>query len=319
MAVNHIVRTIAFNIFKKRLTAEIRSYWYCRTSFEYTKRWWEENNRVNSYSLTTKYPGDDTTLFSSIDIPPTEYLSQQEDILWSVRGNTITNIVTAFETYLYYQTKRAIYIAPDLLENSTIEFTAGDISASFALVDQRDWFADKVVSKYIRNNSHKKMIKKIDNLIKGGLTSGESVLIDRWTRKVTLRNALIHNAKLVNTELVEEWPEKFSEVAKPIALTDDDIVKTQYVAYTLAQKLDEQFNRTVVGIEDARLLARVAYLHNKDFTNGEVADIVYKILNYPFTKDHAESAIAYQNRTRERIPDFTLMEELVIEYLSSKE
>ncbi|MFQ2156063.1 hypothetical protein ACK33E_06445 [Aeromonas hydrophila] len=311
------IKSIAFKIFKRRLTAEIRSYWYCRTSFEYSERWWKEDHKHKKINLITQHPGDNTQLFSSIDISPDEYISCKNDVLWSVRGNAITNIVTAFETYLYYQTKRAIYINPSLIEDSGIVFTAGEIASSFNHYDQQDWLADQVVSKYIRNNSHSKMIKKIDKLIKGGLSSGEKDLIDRWTRKVTLRNALIHNAKLVNTELTQEWPEKFSNLGQPIQLDDGDIVRTQFVAYTLAQKIDNQFNRTVISDHDAKLLARVVYLHKRDFTFGQIADVVFKILNYSCTRDQAESAVAYQNRTRARIPDFTMMEELVIDHLRS--
>ncbi|KGA42784.1 hypothetical protein H0255_13140 [Pectobacterium versatile] len=311
------IRSIAFKIFQRRLTAEVRSYWYCRTSFEYTKRWWEVEDKYKEMNLITQYPGDNITLFSSIDISPTEYLQCKDDVLWSVRGNALTNIVTAFETYLYYQTKRAIYINPSLIEESGIEFTAGEIASSFSHYDQQDWLAEQVVSKYIRNNSHSKMIKKIDKLIKGGLSNGEKVIIERWNRKVTLRNALIHNAKLINVELTKEWPEKFSKVGQAIQLDDGDIIRTQYVAYKLAQKIDDQFNRTVIAGNDAKLLARVAYLYKRDLTVGQIVDIVFKILNYPCTKGQVESAIAYQNRTRARIPDFTMMEELVIDYLKT--
>jgi len=311
------IRSIAFKIFQRRLTAEIRSYWYCRTSFEYTKRWWEEDDKYKGIDFITQYPGDSATLFSSIDVSPSQYLNYKDDVLWSVRGNALTNIVTAFETYLYYQTKRAIYINPALIEVSAIAFTAGEIASSFSHHDQQNWLAEQVVSKYIRNNSHGQMIKKIDRLIKGGITNGEKLLIERWTRKVTLRNALIHNAKLVNVELTEEWPDKFSNVGQPIQLDDGDIVRTQFVAYKLAQKIDDQFNRTVIAEHDAKLLARVAYLHKRDLTCGQICDIVFKILNYPCTKGQVESAIAHQNRTRSRIPDFTMMEELIIDYLKT--
>ena len=185
-------------IFKRRLTAEIRNYWFCRTSFEYSYRWWQEGNKVSKYEYITKYPGDDTQVFNSIDISPEEYLSEKDDVLWSVRGNAITNIVTAFETYLYYQLKRVIYLKPDLIEESGIEFTAGELASSYSTRDHREWLADAVVNKYIRNNSHRKMIKKVDQLIKGGISNGQKDLVDRWCRKVTLRNALIHNAKIVN-------------------------------------------------------------------------------------------------------------------------
>ena len=310
-------KSISFKIFKLRLSAEIRNYWYCRTSFEYTNRWWNENDRLNNNSLTTSYPNDDKQPFTSIMISPSNYLGMKEEVLWSVRCNTITNIVTAFETYLYYQTKRAIYIDPTIIDRSGIEFTAGEIAKSFEHIDQKYWLAEEVVSKYIRNNSHNKMIKKIDTLIRAGISNGEKDLIERWLKKVTLRNALIHNAKLINTELTQVWSDKFSKIGDPIQLDDGDIIRCQYVAYELAKKIDTQFQRIITGIEDAKLLARVIYLLNTNYSLGEVAEMVYKILDYPFTKDHAESAIAYQKRTRTRIPDFTMIKELISSHLNT--
>lgn len=314
---NSDTKSIAFKIFQRRLTAELRSYWFCRTSFIYTERWWNEGGKKDSINLITQYTGDNNQVFGSIDISPQKYIDSTNDVLWSVRGNAITNIVTAFETYLYYQTKRAIYIKPSLIKSSGVEFTAGEIASSFTHHDQQDWLAEQVVSKFIRNNSHSKMIKKIDSLIKGGLSNGEKELIDRWTRKVTLRNALIHNAKLVNAELTQEWPEKFSISGVPIQLDDGDIVRTQYVAYELAKKIDAQFQRTIIDFEDARLLARVAYLHRSNLTHGQIADLVVKILSYPLTKAQAESAIAYQRKTRARISDFTIIEELIMDCIKN--
>ncbi len=85
------------------------------------------------------------------------------------------------------------------------------------------------------------MIKKVDNLIKGGIANSQAALIDRWCRKVTLRNALIHNAKLVNEELTQEWPEKFTQIGIPITLEDGDVIRTHTVAYDLAKKLTNNF------------------------------------------------------------------------------
>lgn len=318
MSIESNTKSIAFRIFQQRLTAEIRSYWFCRTSFEYAERWWKEGKKYEEFDLITKYPNDNKQPFSNIDLTPSRYLSSKDNVLWSVRGNTITNIVTAFETYLYYQTKRAIYLKPSLIAQSSIELTAGEIASSFSSLNQKDWLSNQVVSKYIRNNSHGKMIKKIDTLIQGGISNGQKELIERWVRKVTLRNALIHNAKLVNIELIQEWPEKFSDVGDPILLDDGDIIRTQSIAYSLAQKIDNQFQRNVIGSNDAKLLARVVFLCNRGFSLGQISDVVLKILHYPCEKDLVESAIAYQKRTRARIPDFTMVEELVLEHLESE-
>ncbi|MES0871286.1 hypothetical protein [Pseudovibrio sp. SCP19] len=306
-------RNYCVSYFKRRLTSEIRNFWLCRTSLEYSERWWRDvEAEGKSINYISEYPGDDSTPFSSISISPSDYIAAKDDVLWSLRGNAITNIVTAFETYLYGGTKRAIFLNPAIMENSGIEFSAGDIGKSFDEHDPRIWFSEEIVKKYIRNKSHGEMIKKIDALIKGGIWKGQADLIARWVRKVTLRNALIHNAKLVNEELINAWPNKFLSIGSPIQLEDGDVIKSHFVAYELATLMDQQFIRTTVCDEDAKLLARVAYLCDREQTIGQIADIVSKVLNHPIGKKNVESAIAYQKRTRERIPDFTAIQELVI-------
>ncbi len=307
-------KTINFVVFKRRLTAEVRNYWYVRSAFEYSERWWNEDGRLDANQYITSLDGDNVPPFSGIDIEPRKYLSAKPDVLWSVRGNAITNIVTAFETYLYYLLKRAIFLKPSLIEDSGVEFSAGELASSYDTPDPREWLAEAVVAKYIRNNSHRKILKKIDKLIKGGFTNGEADLIDRWCRKVTLRNALIHNAKLVNKELVEEWPKKFSTIGQPIALDDGDVVRSHFVAYELAGKIDKQFQRAVIDEQDARTLARVLYLLDRTRSTGAVAASVFQIINYPFSKDMAESAVSYQKKSRAYIPDFNLIEEVVRDY-----
>lgn len=311
--------SINFALFKNRLTTEIRNFWYTRTAFEYSERWWKDKLKNNTtYEYITRYPGDDNNLFGNIDLPPTEYIDLKDDVIWSVRGNTITNIVTAFETYLYYQTKRAIYLKPEIIESSDITFTAGELGIGLSSNDQQDWIAEEVVKKYIRNNSHGKMIKKIDTLIKGGICNGESKLIDRWKKIVSLRNALVHNSRLVNKEVSELWPEKFKTIGEKINLEDGDVIKTHYVAYELLKKIDKQFIRAIINDEDARLLSRVIYLLERKKENGEIAQMVFSILNNRFSKDSVNSAVAYQKKTREFIPDFNVVEEVVTIYNNNK-
>lgn len=313
------IKTLHFTIFKRRLTAEIRNYWYCRASFEYAIRWWAEENRDGQYPYLSHFPGDKKNhIFSSIDIAPSEFVDLRDQVLWGIRCNAVTNIVTAFETFLYYQLKRAIYLKPELIEKSGVEFAAGELASSYASPDHKEWLAEAVVSKYIRNNSHRKMIRKFDVLIKGGVVNGASDLIDRWCRKVTLRNALVHNAKLVTKELVEDWPERFSSTGVPIALDDGDVVRAHHVAYSLAKAIDEQVQRSVIGEEDARTLSRVIFLMYRKTPVGEVADMVFKLINFPCSKDLASSAITYQKKNRSYVPDFALIEEIVLEYQSKK-
>ena len=155
------------------------------------------------------------------------------------------------------------------------------------------------------------MIKKADNLIKGGIVNGQEDLINRWCRKVTLRNALIHNARKVNKELVEEWPKKFTDIGVDIVLEDGDVVRAHFVAFELAREIDKQFQRTVIKDEDARTIAQVIYLMDRTKKHGEISKAVYQILNYPFTKNKVESAVANQEKTRAYIPGFNYMQEVV--------
>ena len=309
--------SLSFISFKNNQTTETRNYWYCRTAFEYAERWWCVENKKDQYDRITDYGSDKSYVFNSIDISPTEYLNIKDAALWSIRCNTIINAVTSFEIYLYHQLKRAIYIKPQLIEKSGIEFSAGELSDAFCSGDQKEWIADEIVKKYIRNKSHSQMIKRIDNMILGGISTGQAELIERWHKKVTLRNALVHNARLINKELSSAWPDKFPNVGEAITLDDGNVIRTYSVAWELATRIDEQFNRTVILNNDARLLAMVIYLLHRDMSMGEIANSVYRILGYPFNKNEAESAVAYQKRTREYIPDFQIAEDVVERYFSA--
>ena len=169
-------RTLSFTIFKNRLSSEVRNYWYSRTAFKYTERWWNENDRKNRYARITDYDGDTSQIFSSIDISPSDYLETSKSVLWSIRGNTIINIVTEFESYLYAQLKRSLYLQPSLLEKSDINLSASELANAFTSDDPKNHIADEIVKKYIRNKSHFKMIRKIDALIQGGIVNGQSEL-----------------------------------------------------------------------------------------------------------------------------------------------
>jgi len=63
------------------------------------------------------------------------------------------------------------------------------------------------------------------------------------------------------------------------------------------------------------------YIHNYrkelSLANPDIRSISFKIFKRRLTADQAESAVAYQKRTRAKISDFTMMEELVIEHLNS--
>ena len=309
-------RTLSFAIFKNRLSSEIRNYWYSRTAFKYTDRWWNENDKINQYARITEYDGDATQVFSSIDISPKEYLETTKSVLWAIRGNTIINIVTEFESFLYSQLKRAIYISPSLLERSGVEISATELSDAFTSNDPKNQIAEQIVKKYIRNKSHYKMLRKIDAVIRGGILNAHEDLVERWVKKTILRNALIHNSKKINTELINAWPDIYSNAGYDIPLDDGNIVRTHHTGYLLAKKIDEQFQRTIsMHTHDAMVLARVIFLTYKDFSLGDIAKTVYGMLSIPFNKDKAESAVAYQKRTREYIPDFIHIEKIVKDYL----
>ncbi len=305
------INTIQFVLFKRRLTSEIRNYWYCKSSFEYSTRWWKDDDRYKECDSLTKWENDNCNPFNSIDISPKEYIELKDSVLYSIRCNTIINIVTAFETYLYYQSKHSIYLAPKIIEKSTFEIYAGELANSYTMKDQKEWLSELIVRKYIKNNSHREMIKKIDSLIKGGIYRSQEPLIERWCKKVLLRNALIHNSKLINEELIACWPDKYSNVGEKISLDDGDVIRTHSIAFELVKKMDIQFQRTVIKENDARLLARVSFLIDKNKSHQQIAVQVFHTLNYPITRDIVTSAIVYQEKSRAYIPDYNLLEDLI--------
>jgi hypothetical protein len=298
--------------FRKIMEIEITTYWYYRTSFEYSVRWWNSIPVEEKPETICKYPGDMTVPFKHIDITPENYINMQNDVLASIRGNKIINIVTAFETYLYDVLKRAIFIKPDIIKNSEMEFNAKLLSKGLKSENFKEWLSEHMVSKYIRNESHKSMIEKIDRMILGGIVNGQSELIKEWVKITTLRNTLVHRGREVSPELSKAWQEKFPDSEVPIILDDDDIVKTHSVASNLANKIDKQAIRTTIGFNDAKLLSRVLFLKDRNQSESNISMRVSKLLKCGFDKNLATSSIAYQKRTRERIAGFEFTAALIM-------
>lgn len=297
--------------FKKNMETEIKTYWYYRTSFEYAARWWNGIPAEERPGKICEYPGDMTVPFKCIDISLEEYLNMKNDVLDAIRGNKIINIVTTFETYLYDALKRAIFIRPDIIKNSEMEFKAKILSKGLESDNFRDWLSEHIVSKYIRNESHKSMIEKIDRMILGGIVNGQASLIKEWVKITTLRNTLVHRGREVSSELSKAWQDRFPVPEVPIVLDDDDIIKTNSVASKLAKKIDEQFIRTTIGFNDARLLCRVLFLKDRTQSESNISMRVSKLLKCGFNKNLANSAVTYQKRTREHIAGFEFTEALI--------
>ncbi|MEM7119017.1 MAG: hypothetical protein AAF614_41750, partial [Chloroflexota bacterium] len=260
--------SLAFLKFKHILTQEVQLYWFCLTAFEYSERWWNSIPSGQIPRIIGDYPSDAGRPFSGINLRPSRYLGLKTSSAELIRGNAIVNICTAFETFLLYGFQRAIVTNPSIIEDSGMQFTAGELSEGIKTEDFSEWLAKNMVEKYIRGKSHAKMVEKIDSTILGGLSRGQSDLIARWNKIYLLRNALVHNGRRVSKELSEHWTSRFPNTDEAIVLDDGDVIKTHSIAYELAQCIDEQLIRTCIQWEDAKVLARIIYLINTSVSYG---------------------------------------------------
>ncbi|MCK0160496.1 hypothetical protein [Allomuricauda sp. F6463D] len=301
MAKKNYGKSLALQHFYKSIEAEIRNYWQINTSLIYSERWWNGIPEADLPARITLFPGDNKTPFSSIDLPPKTYLANHNNVLQLTRENSIVNFITVFEVYLYNIVKRMMYLKPSLVGESEMPFEAKDIAEEMENNSVREWFAEKVTQKYIRNKSHLKMFKRLEQILKYQINDPKDGLVEDWNNWTYVRNAIIHNGRETSEDLVRVWNSRYSAVGTPLNLEDADVIKVPYIAMELAKKIDKIILEKAIQNEDAGLLVRELFVRNGTDEPQELAKSVWNILNSRLGKPLVQKYLAYQKRTGAKI------------------
>lgn len=301
MAKKNYGKSLALQHFYKSIEAEIRNYWQINTSLIYSERWWNGIEQTEIPSRITLYPGDNKTPFTSIDLPPQKYLENHKSVLQLTRENSVVNFITVFEVYLYNIIKRMIFLRPTLVGQSEMPFEAKEIADEMENNNVREWFAEKVTQKYIRNKSHLMMFKRLEQILKYQINDPSDGLVEDWNKWTYVRNAIIHNGRETSEDLARVWESRFTSFGTPLNLTDADVVKVPYLAIELAKKIDKIILEKVIQNEDAGLLVRELFVRNGIEEPQELAISVWNILNSRLGKPLVQKYLAYQRRTGQKI------------------
>ncbi|MCC4212960.1 hypothetical protein [Leeuwenhoekiella parthenopeia] len=301
MAKKNYGKSLALQHFYKSIEAEIRNYWQINTSLIYSERWWKTIPEIDLPARITLYPGDNKIPFTSIDLPPKTYLENHNSVLQITRENSIVNFITVFEVYLFNIVKRMMYLQPTLIGESGMPFEAKEIADEMENDNVREWFAEKVTQKYIRNKSHLMMVKRLESMLKYQLNDPSDGLVEDWNKWTYVRNAIIHNGRETSDDLSRVWNERFTSVGAPLNMTDADIIKLPYIAIELAKKVDKIIMESVIQNEDAGLLVRELFVRNGIEESQDLAKSVWNILNSRLGKPLVQKYLAYQKRTGAKI------------------
>ena len=297
-------KSLALQKFIKILEGQIRNYWQIQTAIIYSQRWWGTIPAANLPQTLAKYPGDSGMPFSSIDISPEQFLHNASNVQTLNLDNSIVNIITEFEVYLFDIVKRLIYLYPSLIADSEMPMEASEIGSAINSGEPREWFAHKITDKYLRNKTHLKMIQKIQKVIKYNIDPAYKSKIEDWNKWTYVRNAIIHSGREVSQDLQRTWPEKYPNIGVQIALTDKDFVSLHGLALQLAKVVDERIMTLYIKNADAVLLVREFFVKDGYDNNKDLSRRINLILNYRMNPTEVDKALGYQRRTNAKVDDW---------------
>ena len=282
--------------FRRRHEHELRVYWHLAAAIEYARRYWESVPADDLPKTIAAMPGDQRVPFNAVDLPPATYLSHAPSVLRSLAENTLVNLVTAFEVYLFDVVQRTVFLVPKSVEDSDVTIRAADLAKQIAKPAPRAWFARAMADRYCRNKTHAELIKRVGKLVKSDVAKSQQAECDEWYKWVLVRNAIVHLGGEVSADLQENWPSRFPSAGSRLQITGSELGRVAMIARLLVSTLDRRFSAEIVGVQDQMLLARELYAHFGIATPSALSMRVSKTLGCKFSKNNAEQAIAEQKR-----------------------
>ena len=277
---------------------EIRNYWSISIATEFSNSWLQQFDHQKRITQVSQ----NIAPFSYVDIKCSNFISQLATVVEYSRENSLVNFITAFEVYLFEILSRAIYLQPEYLKNSEMQFEAKDIVLGIGTDNFKLWFSKKATDKIVRNKQHSEVIRKIAKFGKCDLTSVESA-IDEWNKWTYVRNSVVHTGRRVSSDLSNVWPTKFPSIGSRLNIPNNELMKVQTLAMTIAKHIDKRINETVISFHDASLLVRELFVRNGVDNTKQLKRIVQKNLSYKAKNQQIEKALSYQRKTNSPIDE----------------
>jgi hypothetical protein len=290
--------SLAFFKFKKSLEREIRNYWSIAIATEFSNNWLQNLDQQQRITQIAQ----NVAPFSYVDIKSSDYIKHLPTVVEYSRENALVNFITAFEVYLFEILSRIIYIKPNVLDDSEMKFEAKDIVTGMNTDNFKQWFSNKTTDKTVRNKQHDEIIAKIARIAKCDLTPIINE-IKEWNNWTYVRNSIVHSGRRVSTDLKGIWATKFPVVGAKLNIPNNELMKVQTLAMTIAKRLDNRINETIIGFGDASLLSRELFVRKGIDDNKDIKRILQKNLSYKAKKQQIDQALAFQRRSNSAITE----------------
>lgn len=288
--------SLAFFKFKKSLEREIRNYWSISSTTEFTNSWLQQFDQQKRITEVAQ----NIAPFSYVDIKCSDFITQLSTVVDYSRENSLVNFITAFEVYLFEILSRIIYLSPDCLSDSGMQFEAKDIVNGIGTTNFKLWFSNRITDKIVRNKQHSEIIQRIAKFGKCDLTPIQAE-IEEWNKWTYVRNAIVHTGRRVSTDLNNVWPSKFPSVGSRLNVPNNELMKVQTLAMTIAKHLDNRIVETIIEFEDSGLLSRELFVRNGIEDAKQLKKILQKNLSYRAKKQQIDKVLAFQRRTNSQI------------------
>ena len=288
--------SLAFFKLKKSLERDVRTFWSLCISQEFAQsslKEFDQSKRITE--VTSNKPP-----FSFVDLKCDEIRKALLLAMNFSRENALVNLVTDFEVYLFETHVRVVSMKPSVLQDSTMQFQAKEIVSGIGEADFRKWFAVNVTDKLVRNKQHKEIIERISKFCRYALISISNE-IDEWEKWTYVRNAIVHVARKVSSDLNRVWPERFATIGHDLAIDDEDLMKVQALAFKLAETIDTMVVDRMIREADAILVIREMFVRFGISDPGQIGRILQKNFAYKMRRQTVEQAIARQRRSNEPI------------------
>lgn len=301
--------SLAFFKFKKSLEREVRNFWSISVASEFSKSW------LNQFDQKTRLTdiANEKSPFSSINIPCEEYISQLPTVIEHSRENSLINIITTFEVYLFEILSRIIYLKPDCLSDSEMQFDAWKITLGMCSDNFKLWFSNEVTDKMIRNKQHSEIIKKIAKFWKCDLSPIQDK-ISEWNQWTYVRNSIVHTWRRVSSDLNKISPKEFPNIWSKLNISDSKIRRIASLADDILEHMDKRISETTIDFADASLLARELFIRYWIKDVPKIKKTLQKTLSFKANKEQVDKALSFQRKTNSSTNevDFTgFIEEIV--------
>ncbi len=290
-------RSLAFIQFKIELTNEIRKFWMKICSLSYAEKYLNNITCENREQLIGDLPEHKDTFLTNLNLKYTEFVDEISDTEEYIRQDSIVNIISIFESYIFNAYQRMIAVK----DTSTATKKESEKQISISIIENIVKsknpiieFANVVTSQKLRNKKTSEMVKEICDACKSGARQEKSKELSELNKYVLLRNSIVHNSRFASQDLENAFGEY--ESGKKLATKNrEDVLKLSSICLRIIESIDNQYCKAVIKDKDACLLAKEIFIV-RGLEKGILKNEVYNKTGVNFSAVELDAIIAEVRR-----------------------